>query len=514
MANDLEVGFCGKPVINTSLPDLSQLDESTCPHLVCQHPQCWETVRRLSKGHPRILQPVSSPSRKSEDELPTLKIIDLSFPDSSILPKRTNYSDPLFSKHPNSLIEEMDVKSSLEESHSSGFRSLRAFCEQSYAQKPQKSVRLPVQNLNATHLPKYPCGRNLLMVWIPEKQVKHKKPDQKDLHRLNPDKELFVPLKISKIMPCQEEMNKRAILKKKESTQVPTGGQPCYTQLIHQWLKVSPSPGSLTSQLESFPSWDFIFPQHSSMSSLSDEEKTISSMDYLDMLREDSLSQKGFRSSKKKMIMSVQRINLQSPVMSYPSNKRMARTTPKLITGLKIPLQKIDKAYRKPSLSKSEIPQTSEMGLREVSKKNREVLELHQVSISGSLFSQIDNKEKQEGSSEEEDNIPIQTQMWEFEAQKVKPEETSKAPLAVNEKKLKEEHLRLIQIEEEDNIPIQTQMREFEAQKVKLEETSKATLAVNEKKLKEEHLRLIQIPQASDEEEEKDEPLTPSSSLE
>ncbi|XP_053421334.1 uncharacterized protein C9orf43 homolog isoform X5 [Nycticebus coucang] len=42
------------------LPDDSQWDETTCDLALCQHPQCWATVRRIERGHPRIL---SSPCK-------------------------------------------------------------------------------------------------------------------------------------------------------------------------------------------------------------------------------------------------------------------------------------------------------------------------------------------------------------------------------------------------------------------------------------------------------------------
>ncbi|XP_068925690.1 uncharacterized protein C9orf43 homolog [Petaurus breviceps papuanus] len=449
MANDLEVGFCYKSVISTSLPDVSQLDETTCPQLVCQHPQCWETVRRLQRGHPRILQPISRAPKKSEDELPTLKVIDISLPDSSILAKRITDSVPLF-KHPSSLTGDSkfdsDLPCSLEEPHLLGLRSLRGFRDQGFYQKPQKPAKLPVLNLNATHLPKCLDGRNLVMVWIPNKQVIPKKPDQKHRTDLSPDKKSFVPLKISKITPCQEWSSKRAAQKKKKSTEVPTGGQPCSTQLKHRWLRVPPpSPVTPLSYLESLSSWGCTFPKRSLMSPLSDEEKTISRMDQLDRISEETLFQKGhlFTSSKTKMILAVHRISLQSPVLRYPANitelhSRVVKTTPRLKRkGVKMPEQKIDKAERKPSPPKSEIQQTSEKELKEESKKSRELLDLNHVSINGNFLPQKDSTVSA---------IMDKTQLPELEAQKVEPEETTEGPMAVEEKKLKEEPPELLQM--------------------------------------------------------------------
>nr|XP_013801159.1 PREDICTED: uncharacterized protein C9orf43 homolog [Apteryx mantelli mantelli] len=61
--------------------DVSQWDETICDKVICQHPQCWDTLRRIEEGHPRIcLRNSDSISRmflESEDEFPTLKIVNM-----------------------------------------------------------------------------------------------------------------------------------------------------------------------------------------------------------------------------------------------------------------------------------------------------------------------------------------------------------------------------------------------------------------------------------------------------
>ncbi|KAM9066892.1 uncharacterized protein C9orf43 homolog isoform 2-T2 [Sarcophilus harrisii] len=476
MANDLEVDFCSQPVINVRLPDLSQLDETTCSQLVCQHPHCWAAIRRLQRGHPRILQPISRAPKKSEDELPTLKIVDLSLPDSFILAKRISDSVPFF-KHPPSLSGdskvESDLQSSVEESFL-GFRSLRDFHGKGFGQNRRKPAKLPVLNLNSTYIPKSPDGGNLVMVWIPDEPVKYKRPDQKRRTKLSPDK-ASIPLKNSKAISSLEGISKKAAHKKKKTTQVPTGGQPCSAQLIHRWLKVlPPSPVTMPSNMGSLSSWDFTFPKQLLMSSLSNEEKAIAKMNQLDVIDEESLFQKRhpFKLSKTKMILAVHRINLQRPVLRYPANikelhSRTARTIPKIKKkDLKIPVQKSDKAAREPGLSKNEIPQSSEMELKEESKKSKELLDLNRVSISSNFLLQKDSivsaKEKQ---IQKDSVVADKAQVQEPEAQNVKPEETSKLPLAVDEKKLKEEPSDSIQIpqaseEQEDEPPTPPTSRE------------------------------------------------------
>ncbi|XP_058014940.1 regulator of G-protein signaling 3 isoform X5 [Ahaetulla prasina] len=58
-----------------------QWDETICNMIACQHPPCWESMRRIESGHPHIfLKNVVIPGRNSpasEDKLPTLKIVDL-----------------------------------------------------------------------------------------------------------------------------------------------------------------------------------------------------------------------------------------------------------------------------------------------------------------------------------------------------------------------------------------------------------------------------------------------------
>lgn len=51
------------------LPDESQWDETTCGFAVCQHPQCWATIRRIERGHPRILGSTCKTPLDAEGEL-------------------------------------------------------------------------------------------------------------------------------------------------------------------------------------------------------------------------------------------------------------------------------------------------------------------------------------------------------------------------------------------------------------------------------------------------------------
>ncbi|KAL6084668.1 hypothetical protein STEG23_012862, partial [Scotinomys teguina] len=60
-----------------NLPNEEQWDETTCGSAICQHPQCWTSLRRIERGHPRILDSTSKYSREVEDKLPTLTIVNI-----------------------------------------------------------------------------------------------------------------------------------------------------------------------------------------------------------------------------------------------------------------------------------------------------------------------------------------------------------------------------------------------------------------------------------------------------
>ncbi|XP_047624158.1 uncharacterized protein C9orf43 homolog isoform X1 [Phacochoerus africanus] len=60
-----------------NLPDESQWDETTCHLAVCQHPQCWAAIRRIERGHPRILSSSCKPPLNVEERLPMLTVVNL-----------------------------------------------------------------------------------------------------------------------------------------------------------------------------------------------------------------------------------------------------------------------------------------------------------------------------------------------------------------------------------------------------------------------------------------------------
>lgn len=55
-----------------NLPNEDLWDETSCSSAVCQHPQCWASLRRIERGHPRILDSPGKSSREIDGALASL----------------------------------------------------------------------------------------------------------------------------------------------------------------------------------------------------------------------------------------------------------------------------------------------------------------------------------------------------------------------------------------------------------------------------------------------------------
>ncbi|KAM6182157.1 uncharacterized protein C9orf43 homolog [Erethizon dorsatum] len=147
------------------LPDDSQWDETTCDLAVCPHPQCWAAVRRIERGHPRILSSPCKSPLDAEDKLPGLTIVNIS--DSCFQAKRLalpqspefaftkahsllSQGSKLASKSQGSLVLELELELEL----------------------VLVLVLLSVLNLNETQLPCSEDVRNMVVIWIPEESEK------------------------------------------------------------------------------------------------------------------------------------------------------------------------------------------------------------------------------------------------------------------------------------------------------------------------------------------------------
>ncbi|KAL0605776.1 hypothetical protein AAY473_022375 [Plecturocebus cupreus] len=142
------------------LPDESQWDETTCGSAVCQHPQCWATIRRIERGHPRILSSPCKTPLDAEDKLPVLTVVNI--PDSCFAPH--HLPECTFTK------THLLSQSSKFYSKFQG-RPPKGVPDKSLINCANRLPKLPVLNLNETELP---CPeRNMVVLWIPEETEIH-----------------------------------------------------------------------------------------------------------------------------------------------------------------------------------------------------------------------------------------------------------------------------------------------------------------------------------------------------
>ncbi|XP_036288834.1 uncharacterized protein C9orf43 homolog [Pipistrellus kuhlii] len=152
------------------LPEESQWDETTCNLVACQHPQCWATVRRIERGHPRILGSSCKTSLDVDDKLPVLTIVNLSdtcfkarrrphshlrgltFPKPHYASSQSSKFDFKFQGRPHKDLPDKDLIN--------------------YPNRPPKGShklkKLPVLNLNETQIPCPQDVSNMIVVWIPK----------------------------------------------------------------------------------------------------------------------------------------------------------------------------------------------------------------------------------------------------------------------------------------------------------------------------------------------------------
>ncbi|XP_007934954.1 uncharacterized protein C9orf43 homolog [Orycteropus afer afer] len=152
-----------------NLPDKNQWDETTCSSAVCQHPQCWAAIRRIERGHPRILRLPHKTPLDTEDKLPVLTIVNIS--DSSLRPKRRAQRLPsgfTFTKA-RSL-----SRGSKFDSRFKG-RSMKDLPGKGLVSSSKKPPKVSVLNLNKTLLPCPQDVGNMAVVWLPEGPEKQRR---------------------------------------------------------------------------------------------------------------------------------------------------------------------------------------------------------------------------------------------------------------------------------------------------------------------------------------------------
>ncbi|XP_021547277.2 uncharacterized protein C9orf43 homolog [Neomonachus schauinslandi] len=291
------------------LPDESQWDETTCKLAICQHPQCWATIRRIERGHPRILGSPYKTTPDDEDKLPVLTIINIA--DSCIQAKRHAHhhlSGFTFTKPPSLLCPGSKLDSKFQG------RPREDLPDKDLINHPDRSPKLSVLNLNETHLPSPQDVRNMVVIWIPEQPERHKD----NFH-------------------CG---------KRKTETQLGSPGM----------IVPPPSPVHFFEQLnaESIPFWNQfdMLPKDLLKDLLPDEGKTMPSLEMktqLAMMKKKAPLEKSRPDSaiSAKMFLSIHRLTLQRPALRYPRHLKKLYYTPNIEGPSKQPPGKVGNAREK-----------------------------------------------------------------------------------------------------------------------------------------------------------------------
>ncbi|XP_006939450.1 uncharacterized protein C9orf43 homolog isoform X1 [Felis catus] len=287
------------------LPDESQWDETTCKLAVCQHPQCWATIRRVERGHPRILGPPCKTALNNDDKSPVLTIVNIS--DSCFRAKRLAHghlSGFTFTKAPSLLCQGSKFDSKFQG------RPRKDLPDKDFTRYTDNSPKLSVLNLNETRLPSSQDVRNMVVVWIPEQPEKRARPAEK-----------------KRIVSSQDgRMNcvaKDHFLYRRQKTEAQLGPPRMHVP--------PPLPVHIFEQLtsESIPFWNQFdlepLPQDLLKNLLPDEGKTRPSLEMktqLAMMKKKVALEKSRPDSaiSAKMFLSVHRLALQRPALRYPEH--------------------------------------------------------------------------------------------------------------------------------------------------------------------------------------------------
>ncbi|XP_032904672.1 uncharacterized protein C9orf43 homolog isoform X1 [Amblyraja radiata] len=231
------------------------VDETLCDNVVCQHPLCWATFRRLERGLPRIrLQPVHKflPEKQDKDDLPPLNILDLpqwsadkaiDVSSAPIISRKTAISVQSYkSAHPDILqstsVLGTSLGSSMEFVRYTGSRS---------CSPPSRDRPVSVRKVEVIDLHQQPSTCDQYMgrttyIWVPNPRNKRKWPKK---HAKSFSHSSITPKSVSfkeisfqgqpfdQLDGLSVEQKQSQKMRKKAKTKAPTGGQP-YTFLARK----------------------------------------------------------------------------------------------------------------------------------------------------------------------------------------------------------------------------------------------------------------------------------------
>ncbi|KAM3825562.1 regulator of G-protein signaling 3-like isoform 2-T2 [Vipera latastei] len=229
-----------------------QWDETVCNMIACQHPPCWESMRRIESGHPHLLlKNIIIPGRDSpasEGKLPTLKIVDLpfhyprrervtcvgSFDSSSKTISSSKEAKNCFS---NSTLDDgwilpISVLSSERNpfpglnsrtaSHSLHFPPIRFTC----LRQPEKMQVTDPAELVVHRLGSQPACGNTIVQWVPDMRPRFLQSENGRVQE-PPQRICVKDLALESLLSLEDHQG----TKRKKSNKVPTGGQPYFHHL-------------------------------------------------------------------------------------------------------------------------------------------------------------------------------------------------------------------------------------------------------------------------------------------
>nr|XP_009666404.1 PREDICTED: uncharacterized protein C9orf43 homolog isoform X1 [Struthio camelus australis]XP_009666405.1 PREDICTED: uncharacterized protein C9orf43 homolog isoform X1 [Struthio camelus australis]XP_009666406.1 PREDICTED: uncharacterized protein C9orf43 homolog isoform X1 [Struthio camelus australis] len=249
--------------------DVSQWDETICDKVICQHPQCWDTLRRIEEGHPRIrLRNSDSISRtflESKDEFPTLKIVNI--PPSKSLRRcvqcskcHRTFSISAAPSLLNSVLQESSEEDSAVSSERRIFPGLNSAAGSNvisprqfsfmvlnnigkaspfdHRQKQDTELHRPLSDpLQVFHFPEIAPPKqgyclesgNLIVKWVPNKHRRCQKPGLQAVSELKPVRQIGVKDLASESLSDLKEVQSQGrgvVMRRTTSRKVRSGGQP------------------------------------------------------------------------------------------------------------------------------------------------------------------------------------------------------------------------------------------------------------------------------------------------
>lgn len=287
--------------------DESQWDEAVCTLSGCQHPQCWASLRRIERGHPRILDTSPKSPRETEDKLPTLTVINIL--DTCLwTQKRVVHRQPsefTFPKDRSSLLKPASKRQS---------RSRKALRDKDVISRSPRPPKLSVLNLDEAKLPFSEDVRHMVVTWVPEETEKSMRPAQKTDVSSQPGKKRRKKL--------GEKSKPSLYYRGEQYSRSPAG------------LVPPPSPVQFLEQLssEALPLWAQVdmLPQDLLKECILAHEKSIAGPEMkmeLSRIRKSLPLEKSRPESalSSKMCLTIQRLTLQRPSLRYPDRLRKLR---------------------------------------------------------------------------------------------------------------------------------------------------------------------------------------------